>query len=118
MFKFKGLRIYSDVEITAHSGKLADYLKLPYATRNLYISGHTTRGELFPLYLTNFDYAVPETWADDYAKRNGGNRPDAVWSYDNDAWGAPVFLSHILDLLCTDLQAAIERGEIRFEQLD
>lgn len=74
----------------------ADYPEFLYAYFLRY-------ADVYEIYLHSFDYAVPQSWAEEMFFSKGKPLPPVVWSYDKEIFGEPVFFSDLLKKFGNDL---------------
>lgn len=57
-----------------------------------------------------YDYAVPQSWFDEYMNQHNGERPNAVWAYPKDSiFGSPLFINDLLEEWKVMVLAEVER---------
>lgn len=80
-----------------------------------------SRGELYRAagYDTNkIDFAVPQPWIDENPEVKARWRKErAVWSYEDDHWGKPVWDSEAWKRLRKIMESAIRKGEYRKQSI-
>jgi hypothetical protein len=94
------IEIWSSHELTAwDANESGQFFKLSDGIDQIpayYMSSSVKKTQIYDIYLTTYDLAVPQDWFDEYWRR-WHRPPDAVWDYsDGSLFGKPVFWDDIL----------------------
>jgi hypothetical protein len=79
----------------------------------LYLAGTNTLDTLLKFTgVKTFDYAVPQTWADDLYFSKGKPLPRVVWCYDDSLFGYPLYFTEVLAKFNTLLSTLDELNRV------